>query len=88
MGGRGPAASPPTPSVRPSRSPPSEMSHELIINKSSGQRWECSHSCGNGAGKERGSQPEMSPTSGCPLEQKEACQMWEDTGQPPAEERR
>lgn len=77
----------PLPSVRPPESPPCEMSHEFIINKSSGQRWECSHSCGNEAGKEGDSQPQTSPTLGCPLEQKEACRMWEGKGLPPAEER-
>lgn len=36
-------------------------------------------------GKEEGSQPGTSPTPGCPLEQKGACQMWEDKGLAPAE---
>lgn len=55
-----------------------EMSHEFSIGRSPGLRWECSHSCGDEAGKERGRWPGTPPAAGCPLEEKGACQMWED----------
>lgn len=82
--GWGPGA-PPLPSVCPPRSPPSEMSHEFSAGRSPGRRWECSHSCRDEAGKEGGRRPGTSPAAGCPLEEKGACQMWEDQELPPDE---
>lgn len=78
---------PPLPSVRPPRSPPSEMSHEFSIDKSPGRVGSAATAVGmrHEVGKEEGSQPGTSLTPGCPLEQKGACQMREDKGLPPAE---
>ena len=47
-----------------------EMSHEFSIGRSPGLRWECSHSSGDEAGKERGRWPGTPPAAGCPLEEK------------------
>ena len=62
-----------------------EMSHEFSVGRSPGLRWECSHSCGDEAGKERGRWPGTPPAAGCPLEEKGACQVWEDQELPPDE---
>ena len=61
------------------------MSHEFNVGRSPGLRWECSHSCGDEAGKERGRWPGTPPSAGCPMEEKGACQMWEDQELPPDE---